>query len=162
MTEKRILKPAESKYTIPGYFGCVMDLYNESHIYAPALAIAKKQFPDIDFVEPALKDWNNVTWFKEWAEIVPHLGLLTILPRLDKTIGRGCYREILDAGFVGIPIYIYDYDNKIFTPFKKVIRLSFIKRSYRNFARVYFQALPENVGTDAKVPYLDRDERIGH
>lgn len=140
MTDTRILKPPESKYMIPGYFGCVMDLYNGSQIYAPALAVAKKQFPDIDWIEPASKDWNNEQWLKEWAEIIPHLGLLTILPRLDKTIGRGCYREIIDAGFVGIPRYIYDHDEQIFAPFKKVIKLPFIKRTFPHFARVYFHS----------------------
>ena len=115
-----------------------MDLYSGSQIYAPALAIAEKQFPDIDFVEPAKMSWNNTVWLEAWSKIIADLGLITILPRLDKTIGKGCYRELIDSGFVGIPRYIYDYDNRIFAPFAKVIRLPFVKRSFPYYARVYF------------------------
>ncbi len=134
----KILKPPESRYGIPGYFASPIDLYGGSQTYVPALAAAREQFPNIDFIEPMLKSWTNVTWLKEWVEIAPNLTLLAVLPRSDKTIGKGVYQEITDSGFLGIPIYIFDPDSETFRPFNKVIKLRFINRSYRNFARVYF------------------------
>jgi hypothetical protein len=130
----------KANYLIPGYFASPIDLYLGSRIYAPALAVAKTQFPNIYFIEPALKNWTNEQWLKDWVQIAPNLGLITVLPRLDRSIGKGCYKEITDSITLGIPIYIFDHQEKEFAPFKKQILFPFISRSYPQFARVYFHA----------------------
>ena len=144
----KILKPPESKYKIPGYFASPIDLYGGYQIYVPALAIAKTQFPDIEFFEPALKNWTNEQWLKDWVQIASSLGLITVLPRLDRSIGKGCYREIADSITLGIPIYVFRHDKKTYLPFQKQIRISFIKRTFRDYARIY--SLPPDAGINMK------------
>lgn len=136
-------------YSIPGYFASPIDLYLGPQIYTPALTIAQKQFPDIDFIEPALMDWNNAEWLRDWVQIAPNLGLITVLPRLDRSIGMGCHKEIADSLTLGIPIYIFDYDTEAFSPFSKQIRLPFKTRTPYYFARAYSHS-PAPKGSDIK------------
>lgn len=139
----RIKQAPKSRYVIHGYFASPIDLYN-SLLYAPALDAARAQFRDISFIEPRLKDWTNAEWLRDWVEIAPTLGLITILPRIDGSIGKGCYKEISDSITLGIPIYIFDHQQKEFFPFQKQIRFPLTKRTFQVYARVYFHT-PETL-----------------
>lgn len=127
--------PPSSK-PIPGYFATPLDLYG-SPLYYYSIEIARNQFPLIQFIEPAEKNWTNEQWLINWEHILPTLKMLTCLPREDRSIGRGCFKEITDSDTIGIPVYVFSHDKKTFFPLQKQIRLPFITRTFRRYARVY-------------------------
>lgn len=89
------------------YLATAIDLYHSDH-YLKGRALALARWSKAAWIEPARMGWNLETWLSEWANILPTLNLLVVIPREDGSIGRGVWREIIDCQALSVPVYILD------------------------------------------------------
>jgi hypothetical protein len=89
-----------------GYLAAPTDLYHTRR-YARACQDARHNWPDYQWTEPALLRWTFSHWRVHWPEILSNLSLLAVVPRVDLTIGRGCWFEITDCQARAIPVVVW-------------------------------------------------------
>lgn len=92
---------------LKGYLATVTDLY-DSDRYERGQALARARWSNVVWTEPARLGWSLDQWRAVWPDILATLDLLAVIPRADRTIGRGVWQEIIDCQARGLPIYFLD------------------------------------------------------
>nr|BAL53905.1 hypothetical protein HGMM_F11C09C13 [uncultured prokaryote] len=88
------------------YVACPLTLYAPDHAYRRLLARVRRLFPGAEIVSPREMFTNTRDWLQRWPTLLSTLDALVVIPDGDR-VGLGVLREVTDALFVGIPIYVY-------------------------------------------------------
>ncbi len=121
------------------YFAAPLDTMG-SPAHRKALAAARRQFSGFRIIDPSRLRWNTGEWLVEWPKLLPQLDALSVLPREDRTVGAGCFREIADARVAGIPVWVFSSESQAFRPLQRMRRLNWRQRSMVYYARVWVMA----------------------
>lgn len=124
------------------YFAAPLDVGSAASVYQAALAAARRCWPDYEIFEPLTKNWNTEQWLELWPIVLASLSVLTVIPRSDGSIGKGCYKEIVEARWKGIPVFVYLDNTGEFEPFEKIRRVSSKHRSLIYYAFIYPHSKP--------------------
>lgn len=87
------------------YLACPMTLYQPDHAYRRLLARVRRAFPNAEIVSPRETFSGTREWRERWPGLLPTLDAIAVAPDGDR-IGLGVLREIADALFTGLPIYV--------------------------------------------------------
>jgi hypothetical protein len=116
------------------YFAAPLDLMGASE-HRASLRVARRQFPGARIVDPARLFRDSDEWASAWPALLLTLDVLAVLPRLDGSLGWGCWQEITDARKAGLPVWVFSPEAQAFLPLLRMRRLTWPTAAY--YARVY-------------------------
>jgi hypothetical protein len=108
--------------------------------YDRLLAHVRQRFPHSEILSPRELFTDNADWRARWPSILPTLAVLVFGADARGWIGRGVYREVLDARAAGIQIVHLTVRGALI-PCEQTSFTEFTPTDPRRYARVRVQRL---------------------
>lgn len=87
------------------YVAIPMTLYEPDSVYRRLIRRVLHEFPGAEIVSPKEYFMSSGQWKYDWPALVPTLDALVLIPDGDR-IGLGCLREVADALYHNIPVWV--------------------------------------------------------
>jgi len=73
--------------------------------YMRRLDQLRTRFPTAEIIEPRLLFRDSADWLRRWPVVLRRIDVLVFFTDPQGTVAAGTIREIVDAVFMGIPVY---------------------------------------------------------